>query len=54
MTVIQIVAVSAGVYVLLLATLLAWLHHVSEPPQELPAQLRPVGIADDSDLCDAA
>ena len=54
MTVIQIVAVSAGAYVLLLALLLAWLHHASKQPPEHAATLVLTRIADDGDLRDAA
>jgi hypothetical protein len=53
MTVIQIVAVSAGAYVLLLAALFAWLHHLSRLGERQPAEWRLTRIVD-GDLRDAA
>ena len=54
MTVLQIVAVSVGSYVLLLGALFAWLHYVSRAPQHEPAPLLLTRIVDDDDLRDAA
>ena len=53
MTVIQIVAVSAGAYVLLLAALFAWLHHLTRPRKREPVEQRVIRIVD-GDLRDAA
>ncbi len=54
MTVFQIVAASAGVYVLLLALLLGWLHHASRQPPRAARELVLTRIANDDDLRNAA